>query len=111
MEHELPFRVPATFVVELIIFHSDLATHLVFLTSGTEGRLPLMRSVRRYYDILIITARHSRTIGHLHSCLPPLRCGLPLLAVTLLLGLLSKLRLGILLSVVLILHPLFVAQA
>ena len=87
VKHELPFRIPATFVVECILFHSDLAAHLVLLAGRAEGRLPLVLGIRRHH-ILIIIARHSLTIGHLHCRLPPLRGGLPLLAVTrLLLGL------------------------
>lgn len=84
---------------------------MILLTSGAKGRLPLVLRVRCKH-VLAIAARQPLSVSHLHCCLPPLRGSLTLLAVTcLFLSLLGELSFGVLVRVILVLHPLLVAQA
>lgn len=53
MEHELTLRVTATFVIQLIFFHSNLPINLVLLKICANRCLPLVVLIILHYDVLI----------------------------------------------------------
>jgi hypothetical protein len=104
VEHQLALRIPATLVIQVVVFHAYTVVHVVLLAVHAEGGLPLVRYLYMRLPLYLIS------ICHLDCCLSSLLCGLPSLAVASRLLGDRYLHFGILLCV-LVLHSLFVAQA